>query len=334
MKGRVYIADCGSMAYLVRKLLHSLLLFFVVSLLVFTLLAITPGDFFSELQMNPALSAASIERMRVQQELDRPLPLRYWHWLQAVVRGDWGESLAYEVPVWPLLRVRALNTLLLTTVAAVVAWVAALVLGIWSALRIDGVVDRLVMFGTSVFLGVPDILVGLALLIFAVRTHWVPAGGMSSLDHDSLSRFGRLQDTLQHLFLPVGALMIAALPTLTRHVRTGMIDALQAPSVRTVRAAGVGSVRIVMRHVLPLASSPLISLLGLSIAALLSGSLLVEWIMSWPGLGPLLLEAIFARDVYVVIGAVMLSTALLVIGNFLADILLVANDPRLREARL
>jgi peptide/nickel transport system permease protein len=321
------------MAYLVRKLVHSAFLFFGVSLLVFALLAIAPGDFFSEMRLNPALSAASVEKLRVQQQLNRPLPVRYLHWLVEVLHGDWGQSLAYQVPVWPLLRGRAFNTLLLTTTAALVSWLLALGLGIWVSTRRTRLIDRLVMFGTSVFLGVPDILIGLLLLVWAVRSRALPAGGIAVLDHESLGQAARTADTLRHLVLPVTALVIVALPMLLRHVRASMIDALGAPAVRTARAAGVHGSRIVLRHALPLASNPLISLLGLSIAGLLSGSLLVEWIMSWPGLGPLLLEAILARDAFVVIGAVMLSTVLLVAGNFLADILLVAVDPRMREER-
>ena len=105
------------MAYLVRKLLHSLILLFGVSLLVFALLALAPGDFFSEMRLNPRINNTSIEQMRVRQELDRPLPIRYWHWLRAVVRGDWGRSLAYQEPVWPLLWSRAVNTLILASTA-------------------------------------------------------------------------------------------------------------------------------------------------------------------------------------------------------------------------
>jgi len=321
------------MAYLVRKLLHSLFLFFGVSLLIFALLAIAPGDFFTEMRLNPALSAGSVEQLRVQRELDRPLLVRYVHWLGAVLRGNWGESLAYQVPVWPLLRVRALNTLLLTTAAMAVSWLIALALGIWAATAPGRVLDRVMMFSTSAFLGIPDIMIGLLLLIWAVRSHALPAGGMAGIDHESLGALSRAKDTLRHLILPMTALVIAALPALLRHVRASMIDALGSYAVRTARAAGVGSVRILLRHALPIASNPLISLLGLSVAGLLSGSLLVEWIMGWPGLGPLLLEAILARDVYVVIGAVMLSMLLLVLGNLLADMLLVLVDPRMREAR-
>jgi peptide/nickel transport system permease protein len=321
------------MAYLVRRLLHSAFLFLAVSLLIFALLAIAPGDFFTEMRLNPAVSAGSVEQLRLQRELDRPLPVRYLHWLAAVLHGDWGESLAYQVAVWPLLRVRAFNTLLLTVSAMVVSWLMALALGIWVAISPGRALDRIVMFATSSLQGVPDIMISLLLLTWAVRSHLLPAGGMASLDYESFGTLGRMGDTLRHLLLPLTALVIVALPALLRHVRASMIDALAAQSVRTAQAAGVRSARIVLRHALPLASNPLISLLGLSIAGLLSGSLLIEWIMGWPGLGPLLLEAILARDVYVVIGAVMLSTIFLVLGNLFADMLLVAADPRMREER-
>ena len=322
------------MAYLVRKLLHSILLFLAVSLLGFVLLAVAPGDFFSDLRLNPAMGATSMQHLRIQQELNLSLPVRYWHWMRGIFRGDWGVSMAYQVPIWPLLRARAVNTLLLTVTATSIAWFLALWLGIWVSMRRAGGVDRAVTFGTSLILGIPDIMIGLLLLVWAVRTRSLPAGGMQSLAHASLPRSEQIVDTLRHLALPVTALVISAFPVLVRHVRSSMVEALEAAPIQTARAAGVSRLRIALRHALPLASNPLISLLGLSIAGLLSGSLLVEWIMSWPGLGPLLLEAIFARDTYVVLGTMMLSTLLLLTGNLFADFLLFVADPRTRDQRL
>jgi peptide/nickel transport system permease protein len=319
------------MGYLVRRFLHSLVLFFGVSIFVFVLLALAPGDFFSEMRLTPALSANSVEQLRIQNDLHRPLPVRYFHWAQSVLRGDWGRSLAYQVPVWPLLRVRAANTLLLTITATTLAWALALLLGIAAAVQPGGWIDRLVGATTSVLLGLPDILLCLLLLMWALHTHVLPVGGMTAVDSESFSRSQQAGDVLRHMVLPVVALVLISLPTLVRHVRTSMKDALAADAIRTTRAAGVSRPRTLLVHALPLAANPLISLLGLSIATLLSGSLLVEFVFGWPGLGPLLLEAILARDVYVVIGAVMLSTLFLVAGNFCADILLAIVDPRLRE---
>ena len=153
---------------------------------------------------------------------------------------------------------------------------------------------------------------------------------MAGLDYSSLGPAAKVHDIFSHFTLPVLALTVATLPIFFRHVRAGMLEALALPSIEAARAHGIPRRRILFRYALPAAANPLISLLGLSVATLLSASLVVEVIMGWPGLGPMLLEAIMARDLYVVIGAVMLSTVFLVAGNFLADLLLYVSDPRIR----
>ena len=141
------------------------------------------------------------------------------------------------------------------------------------------------------------------------------------------------RDVAWHLILPACGLAIVTLPVLARHIRSAMIHAIDAPFVRAARGHGIPPSRTFLRYVLPGASNPLISLLGFSLGAMLSASLLLEVVLSWPGLGPLLVEAILARDVYVVVGGVMLSSIFLVAGNFIADVLLFATDPRIRTER-
>src|SRR2546428_7649521 len=155
---------------------------------------------------------------------------------------------------------------------------------------------------------------------------------MVSLGHEQMSWGAQVKDVASHLVLPVTALVLGILPVLVRYVRASVADALHAPFVRAARAHGIPERRVLFRHALPAAANPLISLFGLSLAGLLSMSLLVEVVMSWPGLGPLLLEAILARDFYLVLGLVLASTFLLVAGNLLADVLLMAADPRIRAA--
>lgn len=319
------------MGYLVRRALHGLFLLVGVSLLVFGLVAMAPGDFYSELRLSPTVSPKTIDQLRIEYGLDQPLHQRYLHWVAGMVRGDWGESLTYHVPVWPLLRDRARNTLLLTIIATLLAWIFALALGIWAVGSGQQVFNTLVHGVAAALVSVPDLLICLVLLVWALRTRALPLGGMASVDAATLGRLARWRDTFVHMFLPVSALTLSALPVLLRHVQSSLLSAMTAPSVTTARAYGIRGRRILLRHVLPLAANPLITLLGLSIAGLLSGSLVVEVIMGWPGLGPLLLESILARDLYVVIGAVMLSTLFLVAGNFLADALLFTIDPRTRE---
>ena len=153
---------------------------------------------------------------------------------------------------------------------------------------------------------------------------------MVSSEFGDFGLLHKLRDLAWHVCLPATILVLGIFPTIMRHVRAAIGDVLGSPFIRSVRSHGVSERRALFRHALPAAANPLISLFGLSVAALLSASLLVEIIMSWPGLGPLLLEAILARDVYVVIGAIMISTVFLVIGNFLADIVLYLCDPRIR----
>ena len=152
---------------------------------------------------------------------------------------------------------------------------------------------------------------------------------MSSAFSD-LSVWNKVKDIAEHLFLPALGLAIATLPPLVRHVRSAMIEVLGAPFIRAARAHGIAERRVLFRYALPVAANPLVSLFGLSVATMLSASLLVEVVLSWPGIGPLLVDAILAKDVYVVIGAVMLSSVFLVAGNLFADLLLFAADPRMR----
>jgi peptide/nickel transport system permease protein len=317
-------------ARLVRRAAHGLLLLLGVSLLSFVMVELAPGDYFAEMRLDPRVSEATVQALRVRYGLDRPLPERYLRWVASLARGELGYSFAYGQPVGPLLWPRVRNTLLLTVTATAVAWLLALPLGAWWATR-RGPVDAGLAGLTAALLALPDLVIALGLLLLAVRTGWFPAGGMVSLGHEQMAWSERVRDVATHLALPVTALVLSTLPVLVRYVRAGVADALGAPFVRAARAHGIPERRVLLWHALPAAANPLISLFGLSLAGLLSTSLLVEVVMSWPGLGPLLLEAILARDFHLVLGPVLASTLLLVGGNLLADVLLLAADPRIRD---
>jgi len=319
------------MRYILGRILHAVLLLFAVSLLTFLFSSLTPGNYFDEMRLNPQISAETLAALRSQYQLDRPLPVRYTHWLSAVSRGKLGFSFAYNTPVGPLLWTRAKNTLLLTLTATLLAWLIGLPLGVWSAAERGRAPDRALSWGTATLLAVPDLVLALALLILAVRTGWFPTGGIASIGFDDFSLFNKLRDLALHLTLPLIALVLSALPTIIRHVRASVAEALEAPLLRAAKAHGIPQRTLLFRYALRAASNPLISLFGFSLGTLLSGSLLVEVVMSWPGLGPLLLESILARDLYVVIGSVLLSTVFLVLGNLLADVLLYLTDPRIRS---
>uniref|UniRef100_Q021F8 Binding-protein-dependent transport systems inner membrane component n=1 Tax=Solibacter usitatus (strain Ellin6076) TaxID=234267 RepID=Q021F8_SOLUE len=318
------------MKYAIRRLLHSVLLLGALSVLSFLFADFAPGDFYSEMRFNPRISAGTIEAMRAERGLDRPLPARYAAWLGSVARGEFGYSLAYSAPVGPLIWQRIPGTLTLTMTATLAAWLLAVPLGIWNASRRGSWSDSLTKAILSVLMAIPDILLAVVFLVLAVESGWLPAGGMHSPGAEGWSAAQRFGDTLRHLVVPVAVLVLGMLPVLTRHVRAAMVEALDAPFALAARAHGIPRRRILFRHVLPAALNPLVTLFGFSLGTLLSASLLIEVIVGWPGLGPLFLEAILARDFALVLGVVMVSATLLISGNLAADLLLYRADPRIR----
>lgn len=316
------------MHFLARRLVHAVLVLGGVSILSFLLLELAPGDYLDEMRLNPQISPETVAALRARYGLGGSFSVRYIKWLGSVARGEWGYSFAYHVPVAELLWPRALNTLLLTATALLLTWVLAVPAGIWWAQSQGRTRNRLWAVGTSAVLGVPQVLLALLLLLLAVTTRAFPVGGMWSADPAAGSTWSTVQDLMWHMILPVLALVLSSVGVLVRHVRASVAEVLEGPFATAARARGLPRTRVLVHHVLPLAANPLITLFGLSVASLLSGSVLVEVIMGWPGLGPLLLEAILARDLYVVLGVVTCSAAFLVTGNLIADLLLNVSDPR------
>ncbi len=317
------------MKYVEHRLIHACLLVIGASVLCFLFSNLAPGNFFDEMKLNPQISADTLAGLRAQYGMDRPLPLKYALWMKSVFKGDWGYSFSYNTPVRTLLVARAQSTLLLTGLSTLLAWLVAVPLGVWAADQHGRWPDRAVAGFTSFFMCVPEIAILLGFLYFAVRTYALPVGGMTSTEVD-LSLQGKIRDIFTHLAIPVATLVLVSLPLLVRHVRASMIETLEAPFITAARGHGIGHARLLFHYALPAAANPVISLFGLSVAGLLSGSLLVEVMAGWPGLGPLLLEAAISRDFYVVIGAVMVSTIFMISGSLLADVLLFVTDPRVR----
>lgn len=317
-------------AYLARRLARAVFLVFAVSLLCFLLTRLAPGSFFDEIRLNPQISPQTIAALQERYGLNRPLPVRYAHWLASVVRGDFGFSIAYNTPVSRLMWAPAWHTLLLGSVAMLLCWLISLPLAVWSARYERSLFDRAISALTSLFISVPEIVLAVGLLAFAVRSHALPVAGMTSVGFDELPAWGKAGDIARHMLAPVAILLLVGTPVIVRHLRASILEVLHAPFVEAARGCGIGGARLLFRHVLPVAANPAISLFGLSLAALLSGSLLVEVVTGWPGLGPLILDATLARDLDVVVAAAMLAAAMMIVGNFAADLLLLAVDPRIR----
>jgi peptide/nickel transport system permease protein len=320
------------MSYLVRRLVRAILLLLGVSALCFVFTEMAPGSFFDDMRLNPQISPDTIAGLRAQYGLDQPLAVRYGRWMKSALHADLGYSIAYNAPVAPLLLSRAKNTLLLSGTALLFTWLISIPLGVWTANRRGRLLDKAVTLLTSFLISVPELVIAIALLAVAVRSHQLRVGGMTSSDVEGFSTFQRAQDIALHLALPVFILVLCETAVIVRHVRASVLEVLNTPYVHAARRYGVSRSRLLFRHVLPVAASPAISLLGFSLAGLLSGSLMVEVVCGWPGMGPLILEATLSRDLYLVIGGIMLSALFMVGGNLVADVLLFTVDPRIRKA--
>jgi peptide/nickel transport system permease protein len=317
-------------SYVLKRLLHMIPLLLGVSLLTFLLMALAPGNYFTALQQNPQISPETIKQLEAQFHLDRPWYVQYVFWLKSVLSGNFGYSMRYNIPATSLIFQRLWNTFLLSSFALVIAWGVAVPLGIWAAVKKDSWVDRACSLLAFVGLSVPDILLALLALWFAAATGWFPVGGAESSLYDFMTPAQQFWDRAHHLILPALVLAAADLAGIMRQMRSNLLDTLRAEYVTAARARGLGEGWVVWKHALRNAINPLLTIFGYSLAALLSGAFIVENVMAWPGLGRLTMEAFFAKDSYLVVDCVVMATALLVIGNFIADFLLAWSDPRIR----
>jgi peptide/nickel transport system permease protein len=295
--------------FFLRRVAQAAVLLVAVSIGAFALAALAPGDYFAALRGDPRVDPAAIETLRERYGLDRPLPVQYLVWLRGTLRGNLGASLAYNMPVTELLTPRVWNSLELTSTAWALGWISALALGLGAAVRPGGWVDRATGWLVSTLLVFPELLLASVLVLVAART----GGGLGTFQ------------------LALLALMPGAVPVLLRHTRAALKASAGAKFVEAARARGILGWRLWLVYILPAAANPLISLFGMSFAGVLSGSLVVEAVTGWPGIGPLFLESIAGRDFYVVTAVTLLMAALLSAGNLAADLMLYALDPRLRK---
>jgi peptide/nickel transport system permease protein len=317
--------------YVVKRFLHLIPILLGVSLLTFLLMALTPGDYYTQLSQNPQISPETLTRLRAERHLDRPWYVQYGYWLEgAILHGDLGYSVAYKVPASQLIMSRLWNTFLLSFCATVLAWGVAVPLGIWAAVKKDSWADRFCSLIAFVGLSVPDVLLALLALMFAASTGWLPVGGAQSSLYDMMTPGQQFVDRVHHLILPTIVLAASDLAGIMRQMRSNLLDTLRAEFLTTARAKGVPEGWVIYKHALRNAINPLLTIFGYSLAGLLSGAFIVENIMAWPGLGRLTMEALTSKDYQLVVDSVVMAAGLLVAGNFVADLLLAWSDPRIR----
>lgn len=311
-------------------MVHMIPILLGVSLLTFLLMAMSPGNYYTALQQNPQISPETIAQLKAQFHLDKPWYVQYVFWLKNVFSGNFGYSMAYKISATSLIMARLWNTFLLSFCALIIAWGIAIPLGVLAAVKKGTWVDHACSMFAFVGLSVPDVLLSLLALWFAAATGWFPVGGSESPLHDFMTPGQQFWDHVHHLILPAIVLAASDLAGIMRRMRSTLLDTLRAEYVTAARARGLGEGWVIYKHAVRNAINPLLTIFGYSLAGLLSGAFIVENIMAWPGLGRLTVEAFFAKDSYLVVDTVVMATALLVAGNFIADLLLAWSDPRIR----
>jgi len=302
-------------AYLLRRSLFAVMLVFAVSSASLVLARLAPGDYASD-RLGIGGGRQRIEEMRARYGLDRPILEQYRHWIVRALQFDFGRSLAYDRPVADLIPERAANTALLAVAALLAATAIGLPLGIFTGSHRGGVVTAVIRATSLVFLSAPPLLTSLFLVFLAARTGWLPIGGMG---------------TGRHLVIPVLALALPIAATFERLQSQAMHEVLGERYVLAAFARGVPRTRILWRDALKAAIRPVTSVYGLVIASLLSGSFVVEMVTAWPGLGRLMLEALQARDIFLVAGCAATGAIFLACGTLLSDAALAFVDPRARD---
>lgn len=304
---------------LLDRLLQGVVVLLLVSALAFALLAAAGGDALTALQHNPQVSEETLDRLRRVYGLDQPLPVRYLRWLSGAARGRLGDSIYFQRPVAEVLWPRWWRTLALSLAALWLAWPVALGLGIAAARRAGGWLDRLCSVLVLVGASTPRLLLALVALAMAVRVAPFNTGLP-------------LETARGHsIWLPALVLCGPLLALFLAQTRECVAAALEQDHVRVARAKGLPERSLLWRHVLRPALNPLISVFGYSLGSVLSGSVIVEQVLDWPGLGQLSVIAVQSRDVPLLLSVVLLAAAAVLISNLLADLLLRWNDPRLRD---
>ncbi len=325
------------LAFVARRVFAAIPLILGVATLIFFLIDLAPGDPITLLS-GPNVSAEVIETIREQYGLDEPVHVRYGLWMSKTLRGDWGHSYVNGREVRELVLDILPNTLLLSVCALGLAFLIGIVFGVVQAVKQYSALDSGLSVGALFFYSMPSFWLGLMLiLVFGVqaRNAWgwpisFPPSGMTSPDAAFLGPWDQLKDRVMHLALPTLSLALVLAAGIARYMRASMLEVIRQDYVRTARAKGLSEPVVVFKHALRNALLPVATLIGLYLPFLFSGTVFVEAVFAWPGMGRLIVESIFNRDYPVVMAGGFIFATIVVFGNLLADVLYGVIDPRIR----
>ena len=316
--------------YITKRILQVIPLLIIVSIISFFIIRLSPVDPLAELRLNPSISQETLDKEVKRLNLDKPIYVQYISWAKSFIKWDLGYTSTGE-KVSVKLKERIPNTLFLTVVVIFMTWVAGIPLGILAAVKKETAFDRFLTVISSIGMAIPSFFFAILMLIFAVKTGWFPVGGLTSYNFNELGFWGKFTDIARHLILPSIVLFTISLSGLQRQMRANMLEVLDSDYVKFARAKGLSEWRVLFKHALRNAINPMITLLGFEFAGLLSGAALTEYVFQYPGLGRLILEAVMKSDINLVMASLMMGTIMLILGNLIADILLMITDPRLRK---
>ncbi len=318
-----------TLIYIFKRILQSIPILFIVSLISFFLIRLSPVDPLSQLKLNPAISEETIQKETKRLGLDKPVIVQYGLWIKNFLKGDMGYCMD-NTKVSTKIKARILNTLLLSFMVILVSWIVALPIGILCAVFYNSKFDKILTVLTSAGMAIPSFFFAILMLLFAQYTGWFPLGGLTSVDFSEMNVMHRILDILWHLVLPVFVLSIISLSSIVRQMRANLLDVLNSEYIKFAYAKGLTKNKVILKHALRNAINPIITLLGFEFAGLLSGAALTEYVFQYPGLGKLILEAVMASDINLVMASLMIGAIMLIAGNLIADILLKLTDPRVR----
>lgn len=332
--------------YIVKRILWMVPLLIGISLISFLIMHLAPGDITSnESAFNPKASEESRQKLREMYNLDKPVIVQYDLWLKRMATLDFGKSFAsHQKPVfWQttdkdgnntkgLIQEALPITLMINLLGLGITLILAIPLGVIAARKYQGWQDRSITLFNFIGFSIPGFWLSLLLMYWlGVVNQWFPISGLHSLNYESLDTWGKMKDTISHLFLPVVIPSITGLAGITLFVKNGMLDVLHQDYITTARAKGLNERKVIYTHALRNALLPLITIIGLSIPGLIGGSVIAETIFAIPGMGKLFYDAVLMRDFPVVMGILTIGSALTLLGNLLADIMYAWADPRVRR---
>ncbi|HCL29071.1 MAG TPA: ABC transporter permease [Candidatus Latescibacteria bacterium] len=324
------------LTYILRRLLRLIPTLFVISILSFVIIQLPPGDFFDSLQAQLAESESradqqSFQALREQYHLDQPMWTQYLYWIGGCLQGDFGYSFEWRRPVSELIGERLGLTFILSLGSLLFMWAVAIPIGIYSARHRLSAGDYTLTFLAFIGLCVPNFIIALVAMFVSVFWFGGSAGGLFSPEFKYVGwSLAKAWDLLRHLWIPVVVIGAAGTATMMRLMRTSMLDVLDRPYITTARAKGMAERWVIYKYAVRVAINPMISIMGMQIPQLVSGSIIVSIVLGLPTTGPLFYRALETQDMYLAGTLLMLLAVLLLLGNLLADVLLALVDPRIR----